>query len=207
MEKIKFTAEDLPVSECSFEKNRMTMRFKNGNEYVFDRASYLKCVRKQFDYVNAGNVSTLDIEKGIQAALKARYEEERENGGKTGPYTERKIMFRLFENEERQEDRDFADFSRFEDFCETVLSMEGEILEDFQYIIIETLEHMVFSQDFFLLSRRSPSNWIKARIPDKTYKYMYFYTNGKTENGYEIWHKAYDPILWAGMNEQKNAKE
>jgi len=208
MENIKFTAEDLPVSECSFETGKITMRFKNGKKYVFDKASYLKCVRAQFEYVKNGSISSRDIEKSIATALEKRdMEAEQEDGEKSKPLPKRKIIFRLFENEEAQEDRDFADFSKFDDFCEIVLSMEGEILEDFQYQIIDTLESMAFSQDFISLSRRNPSDWIKAKIPDKTYRYMYFYTNGKTENGYEIWHKAYDPVLWCGMPIKSEKKD
>ena len=83
--------------------------------------------------------------------------------------------------------------------CSSASSNEsGRAGEDFQDNVLTFMKTMFMTQSFSRLTSGPDTDWVEVATGDDSYGKTYFYTRHETENGFEIWYKAYDPIIWFG---------
>ena len=172
------------------------MTFKSGNAYEFSTQNYIKGAKAELRRFSGQAVERL--EKAIKEESNRKILEDAEYRDIRHPVLTDMVSIE-FEDPVQPEEESIGDLADFELMCSSASSNEsGRVGEDFQDNVLTFMETMFMTQSFSRLASGPDTDWVEVATGDDSYGKTYFYTRHETKNGFEIWYKAYDPIIWFG---------
>jgi len=195
MKNLKFTEKASPARGCRFDENGVVVEFDGGAAYRFDADAYRKSVDGQFAALASGEYKAEDLAGLIEAAAAEKRAKDAEYRGAKPP-RQPPVLVKALEREGLDWDALEGRLDGFKNLGEAGLGTPEDPPEDFQDLVIESLQGMSFDQRGRRLGP-DDADWVDVDAGGK-YGRMRFYTKRERPNGVEVWYKALDPALWMG---------